>query len=297
MAISAVSGRFLMLFPFLLHFLLLPSLLILCKKRKTERKSTPVGASPKKKVEEPAAEPGTASSLATESPLEVCKTQEDGTRSREERKRQREDIAKQQAKIIWNIKNEFNPKNYKAQTFSKERLDRMKSAVREHCEDIQYASQYFVKRDFQNRVADDYRKTHTIYKNHRCPKKQGSRHDEECDICRAYMDWAGYHYELGLKEDKYPEGFQEKLEEDFYDYEGKLPPGVEGPRWAEARERIRKRRAGGGGPVEEEKALEATQKTEVTEERPRRQQNEAETAKSHETLEIEATQCSQTQEE
>lgn len=112
---------------------------------------------------------------------------------------------------------------------------------------------------FEARLLKDYGVVHKIYEEHKCPApvKIHGREDA-CPVCAAYMEWAGWHCAQGFKDDRYPNGINEKLEGELYNYGGPLPSAlVEHPRWKEAKKKRKQ------AILEEDvKNLEATQESE-----------------------------------
>ena len=95
-------------------------------------------------------------------------------------------------------------------------------------------------------IMKEFKTVHKIYEEHKCTNPEKSKtKDETCEICAAYMEWAGEQYDKSSYT-PCPEEVKKKIEEDFFDYGGKLPECLEHPDWAVAKARVEKEAKAGG---------------------------------------------------
>lgn len=109
-------------------------------------------------------------------------------------------------------------------------------------------------------LKDEYEKVYKIYREHKCLGH--SSQEDNCRVCQAFVDWVEGYYKASLGEKSYPEEVKRKLEEHLYEHEGSLPSWMEKRDWARAKRRIQQKRQW----PEDEKKLNATQKSEKMEE-------------------------------
>lgn len=88
--------------------------------------------------------------------------------------------------------------------------------------------------EYDKRIRHDYRLAHQVYKKHKCPSpKKNKTDDDSCYVCYAFIEWIGFLYELNYNHHAIE--VLPKIEEDFFDYGGKLPFCLHNPEWKKVR--------------------------------------------------------------
>lgn len=66
--------------------------------------------------------------------------------------------------------------------------------------------------------------------------------EEPCQLCAAFVGWAGEQYEESYRDGRYPEEVRQAIEKDLYKYKGKPPLCIINPYWPKAKDRMRRAR-------------------------------------------------------